>query len=377
MGLALLILVAVVLAVAIVVRLVLDPVAAHQTRKALDKLEGLRGDFAKVHVTVLAPGYEITNLELREENAPRNAPPLVFVKKARVGLDWRELLRGRLVASVALHEPKLSITAAKTTKQQPSPKAPDLSAQLEDAPPLRIDRLEVFQGELLVRFPEGEDNPRLWIHRLDLTGQNLASRPAGAGGRPAMLSARAMVARSGTLRMFVTANPFASPLAFAGEASIQGLRVTDLHAFLAAKTDVEAISGTIDLFATFTSKDGAINGGVKPVLKNLELRSADQGPWADAKSWLLDKAVDIASDRVPRRNAVATTIPIKGKLVAPDIQLWPAVLGVVRNAFVAGLVSGFANLPPDTASDKQGVLEQTVDALQEDEGPPNAQPRKK
>ena len=52
------------------------------------------------------------------------------------------------------------------------------------------------------------------------------------------------------------------------------------------------------------------------------------------------------SDRVPNRNAVATVIPIKGTLTGPDVQLWPSIFGVLRNAFVEGLTSGYAHLPP-------------------------------
>lgn len=377
-GLVLLVIVAILIALAVIVRLLLDPIASHETRKALGKMEGLRGDFAHVHVTVLPPRYEITNLKLQDDKAPRGASPLVFVKKAHLGVDWRALFHGHLVASAALYEPKLTVNPPKQTKGQtsPPPKAPDLSAQLQQAPPVHIDRLEIFSGELLFRLPEGDERPRLWIHDLDLAGQNLATKPKEEGGRPATVSARAVVANSGDLRLFVTANPFASPLAFAGEASVQGLRASDLYAFLAAKTDIEASRGTIDLFATFTSKNGAINGGVKPVLKNIRLKSTDEVWWAAAKTWLLDKAVDIASDRVPERNAIATTVPIKGKLVDPNTQLWPAVLGVVRNAFVAGLASGFANLPPDTAPEKESVLKQAVDSLKKKNGPPQAQPRK-
>ena len=83
---------------------------------------------------------------------------------------------------------------------------------------------------------------------------------------------------------------------------------------------------------------------------------------------------ELTADRVEGRNAVATTIPIKGKLTDPDIQLWPTVLGVIRNAFVQGLTSGFTNVPPATAEKKQGVLEQAKNALEKGQGPPKAQP---
>jgi hypothetical protein len=69
-------------------------------------------------------------------------------------------------------------------------------------------------------------------------------------------------------------------------------------------------------------------------------------------------------------------VPLKGKLTDPDVQLWPTVLGVIRNAFVQGLASGFENLPPPTADKKEGKVQQTKNALEKDQGPPKAQPNK-
>jgi hypothetical protein len=39
---------------------------------------------------------------------------------------------------------------------------------------------------------------------------------------------------------------------------------------------------------------------------------------------------------------VLGVIPIQGRLDQPDIQIWPTILGVVRNAFVEGISAGFA-----------------------------------
>jgi hypothetical protein len=71
---------------------------------------------------------------------------------------------------------------------------------------------------------------------------------------------------------------------------------------------------------------------------------------------------------------VATVIPIEGRLDQPDIQLWPTIFGVVRNAFVEGMSASFQNVPPEHADDKQGILEQAKHAVKKDAGPPKAQP---
>jgi len=370
---------------AVVVRLLLDPIATRQTRQALDELEGFTGDFERVHVTILPPGYEIENLELFEgERAPKNPEgargpaPLVFAKQARVDLDWRALFRLRLAASLRVVEPKLTVVQRppKAPEPRPAKRVPDLSTQLEKVLPAKVNRVEVLDGEILFRqVSEGED-PKLWIHELAMTAENFATRRELMQGRPATIAVRGTVGRSGALMVFVSADPLASPLAFSGEAKLEGLRASELYAFLADAAKLQATKGTIDLFASFTSKEGLVTGGVKPVLKNLEIRPSGDGVFTAVKAWLADLTVELASDRVPGRNAVATTIPIKGKLLAPDVQLVPAILGVVRNAFVEGLVSGFANLPPETAPEKEGLWKQAANALQEEEGPPSAQPRK-
>ena len=114
--------------------------------------------------------------------------------------------------------------------------------------------------------------------------------------------------------------------------------------------------------------------GPSPVLKNVEVRPTEEGFGNQLKAWVADSALDLFSDRVPGRNAVATVVPIKGRLDDPKLQVWPTLLSVIRNAFVQGISSGFASLPPPTAKEKENVIEQAANALSKDAGPAKAQP---
>src|SRR5205814_2366901 len=91
------------------------------------------------------------------------------------------------------------------------------------------------------------------------------------------------------------------------------------------------------------------------------------------EAFLADSAVEIFSDR--DRDAVATSIPIKGKVTHPDAQVLPTVLGILRNAFVESLAEGFGKVPPPTAEKKQGLIEQAKESLLG--GGPKTQPDKK
>lgn len=371
----LLIALAVLVAILVLIRIVLDPVAAYFTRKTLDETEGIEGRFEGVHVSVLPPGYEIRELELIEEPGGSWERPLLSAERIGVALEWRKLLEARLSARMRVEEPSIIYTKREAAKPPAeAPEIPDVDAQLRELLPARVDRIEVVRGRLTFRDVTAAGTPDLGLHRIEVAAENLATRPGLGNGQPATLSLSGLVGKSGDLSAFVSVNPFADQLEFAGNAALRGWKVAELYEFTKAAADMKASRGTLDLFVEFKAANGAINGGVKPVLKNVEVRSTDDSFGSELKAWAADTALDLFSDRVPGRNAVATVIPIKGRLDDPQLQVWPTVLNVVRNAFVQGIASGFSSLPPPTSPKREGVLSQAVDALKEDEGPAEAQP---
>ena len=186
------------------------------------------------------------------------------------------------------------------------------------------------------------------MHDLQLSVENLTNRVRLTEGRPVLLTASATLAKSGTVSILITADPFENGLTFSGRAAIVGLQTAELYRFIEPATKLQAPEGTIDLFVEFDCRNGQLTGGVKPVLKNVKIRPDDKGFFTALKAWATDLAIKLFSDRVPDRNAVTTVIPIKGTLTGPDVELWPAIFGVMRNAFVEGLTSGYAHLPPQS-----------------------------
>ncbi len=263
-------------------------------------------------------------------------------------------------------------------KQPPDPKRPpseviDLAQTFRKITPLAVDHLDILDGQVAFIDVSRAERPELWLHDLELSIENLTTRVRSGEGRPVLLTATGTLANSGAVSIFVTANPFEKGLTFSGRAAIVGLRTSELYRFIAPATKLQAPQGTVDIFVEFDCRNGELTGGVKPVLKKVAIRPAEKNPFTVLKAWVADLAIKIFRDEDPKRNAVATVIPIKGTITGPDVQLWPAVFGVMRNAFVEGLASGYGHLPPATAPKKQGVVEQGVKALSGSQ-PPKAQP---
>jgi hypothetical protein len=380
---ALLLALIVVAAIVVIIRVVLDPVATHYTRKALAESDAVRGDLQGVHVTVFPPGYEVRRLKVIEHPGGDWKHPLFYAEEIRVGVDWRALLHRRIAARARIDRPKLVLNKrseeqVEKVKEKAKEKAkagiPDVNAALGKVMPAQVTRIEVRGGEVLYRDLNAPRRPEIWIHGLEMAVENVTTRPELARGRPAMVSGQGKLGRSGDLTFFVSADPFHHNPDFAGQFAVRGWKVAELYDLVEPATKLQTPEGTLDLFTEFRSTNGLITGGVKPVLKNVKVRPTEEGLGNKLKAWIADTGLHLFSDRVPDRNAVVTVIPIKGRVQDPNVQVWPTVLGVIRNAFVEGISSGFAHLPPATAEKEQGKLEQVKNALKKDKGPPKAQP---
>lgn len=307
---------------------------------------------------------------------------------------WKEVIikagkeENEVVAAIKLVEPRIRLfhaapevstaddeakAVAKKAANAADPEVIDLATELRKITPLDVDHIDILDGQVSFIDTSRKERPEMWLHDLQLSVENLATRVHLTEGRPALFTASGVLARSGILSIFLTADPFEKGLNFSGRAALVGMKTADLYKFIEPVSDLQAPQGTVDIFIEFECRNGELTGGIKPILKNVEIRPDSKKVLTVLKAWVTDFAIDLISDRVKDRNAVATVIPIKGKLSGPDVQLWPAIFGVMRNAFVEGLTAGYAYLPPPTSKEKQGVIEQGIDALTGSD-PPKAQP---
>jgi hypothetical protein len=224
---------------------------------------------------------------------------------------------------------------------------PQWPATVARAVRARVDRVGFQGGEVRVVEMGSAGEPVLWVHHLELALENVATRRRLTGGLPVLLSARAIVQRTGLLTVFVSADPFGSGLDFAGRASLRGLSLAEVSPFVSrAAPPIRVPEGRLDLFLSFESRHGQLVGAIKPVLRNVEIEPARSGLLA----WLEAHTVDLLLDLVARHSrlgdVVATTVPIQGDLAGPDVGIWPAVMGVLYNALIRGFSVGFNGLPP-------------------------------
>lgn len=347
-------------------RLALNPFVAHHTQQVLDSLKGYRGSFDDVAIDLHKLSYTIEGLKLVQVPTPPGGSekrPFFYAKRIEIGLHWRDLIhKHELVGTVELDDPKLNLIAGPSKgESQTRIVDPELGEKIKRLSPLDVERIELKRAEVAFTDDTSHGSPSIWLHDLDATLENLATRVGLSHGEPTTLAASGTLQKTGQVSVFVTADPLAKKLGFSGRASVQHLALKDVGNFLVKKADLAPQKGAIDLFAEFDAHDGVIAGGVKPVLKDIDVKPAKGGIGPALKAWVADAALHIFSDRVPGRNATAAVIPMEGTVNGPKPQLWPTIWGVLRNAFVAGIRSGFSQLPAGKPAEK-GVLPQARSA---------------
>ena len=355
-----------VLLLLVAARLALDPYAAWRTRKALAGLEGYRGEFSSVSVSVLRLSYSVDGLRLVPEPRRGTETRVSFrAKRIEIALAPGELIRRRVrVFRVEMDDPKVEV---RVVGRGGGKKRWDtqLRERLSREPPRGYQRIQVRRAE--VSFSdESSGTPAVRLRDVDLAVENVPTKLELANGEPTLLTASGTLQSTGQVSVFVTADPFTRRLSFAGSGAVEGLQLRELAGVLARKTDVLPEKGTVDVFARFQAREGRLSGAVRPVLKAVEVKPARPGTPA-LKAWLTDAALKI-SGRVPHRDATGV-IPIRGALTDPKADLWATVWAVLRNAFAAGVESGLAE-PPREKSPRTGPQARTPPLPRRRAGPP-------
>ena len=347
-----------------------------QTAKVLSIFQGYTSTYDTSSLYPFSLTWRATNVKIVKDSAGGADAPFFMTEAVEFSVDWSELLlHQRVVAQVSFEGPSINFIAAPTkAEQQADPEIPNLGDKLIEVLPLKVQRVSITHALVTFVDKTQKDFPRVEINDLDATLENLSTRASLAKGEPTIIAVYGIIQKTAPLTAWVSMDPLAKGLFFSGRFKIADLPLADLKGLISSETGLQFDRGTLDVFAQFDCNDGNLKGGIKPLIKNGHVVPGKPGLINLLKTVLVDVALGVLSDGVPGRDAVATVIPISGRITKPDIQVGVAVIGVIRNAFVQAVVESYSHLPLPEAGKEQGALIQVIDGLNKDKGPPKAQP---
>jgi hypothetical protein len=322
-------------------RAALPPIVKSRLNAKLANLEGWDASVGDVDLALLRGRLVLRGLQAKGKNSSLNAS----VARTAVNVSWGNLLRRRLVASVDISRPKVSMTVhradmakVKEATKKTGEKAGVVFPNLKDLFPFRIDRFAVHDGEITVKEDELETKiTDLFFIVKDLTNLEKGSRAKGEAG--------ATLDKGGTARMDFRIDPTARPPDFSMAIDVKKVELSALNPLLRAEFGVDVDKGKFELVAEATSTGGGFHGYVKPFIEDLKMNPTG-GKGKSVGKVVKEAVVGVVASvlKSKKTNAVAAKVPFEGRYDDPNVSVWQALLSVLRNAFIKALSPSFDKL---------------------------------
>lgn len=353
----------VVIGVLLLIRILLPGIVLRYANNTLANMDGYYGQVSDINIALYRGAYQIDSLFLNKIDSVSGEQTQFFrVNRIDLSVEWRAMFRGALVGELLFESPTLIFTNEKAEAGAVAKDTSDFRQLLRDFMPLQINRFEVAHGS--IRYTDSTATPLvdLALEETHIVAENLKNTTDHGEKLPSTIRVHAN-AYGGALFLQVDLDAMARQPTFDLTAEIEGARLPDLNDFFIAYGKFDVSQGTFGLYSEFASDDGRYKGYVKPIIKDLQvvgLEDRDDSFFQRAKEAVIGIVGQILEN--PKKDQVATRIPIEGDFSETDVQVWEAIWQILRNAFIEALMPSIDHAidirSPQDVSGRTGVFEQ-------------------
>ncbi|RYG22484.1 MAG: DUF748 domain-containing protein, partial [Chitinophagaceae bacterium] len=259
----------------IILRLILPYVVLHYANKTLASMKGYYGHINDIDISLYRGAYQIDSIYL---NKTANKTEVGDVKKDTS--DFRKLLK--------------------------------------DFMPLKVNRFEIFNGN--IQYIDQQSTPKVdvAIRQLHVLAKNLNNSYDSSTLLPASVEAQAK-AYEGSLTLNMRLDALATNATFDLNAEVKNTNLVLLNDFLQAYADFDVNKGRFGLYTELAAKNGNFKGYVKPIIKDLDVVGReDRKDSFFRKIW--EGIVGAAGTvfRNQKKDQIATKVPLEGNFKSPD-----------------------------------------------------------
>jgi len=106
---------------------------------------------------------------------------------------------------------------------------------------------------------------------------------------------------------------------------------------------MDVVSGVFSVFSEMKVKNGAIDGYLKPLFKDVKAYDPSQDSDKGLLKKIYEKVINAASELLKNtpRGEVATKADVSGPVENPQASTWELVVTLIQNAFFDAVLPGF------------------------------------
>lgn len=328
-----------IVALLIIIRLILPFIVLKYANKELARMPGYYGHVQDIDLSLIRGAYVINQIFIdKTDSTTGKGTPFFSSNQVDISIEWKPLLKGKLVGEMVFNHPVLHFTKEKV---EPSDLAKDTNTfrkLLNEFMPLKVNRFEVLNGE--IHYIDSTSKPVVNIQMDDthILATNLTNAIDTAKSElPATVVANSNI-YGGRLNFNMRIDPIAEKTRFDLNASLENTELPKLNDFFKAYAKVDVNRGTFGMYTEAAAKDGRIKGYVKPIIRNLDiLGTEDRKESVFHQIWeaIVGTTADVFSNW--SKDQFATKIPLEGRIDDPNTNIWSTVYNLLKNAFFSAL----------------------------------------
>lgn len=320
-----------------IARLLLPWFVRDYVNRTLDRNLMYSGTIGPVEIHLLRGAYSIRDIKLNKTTG--NVPvPFFSAKRLDFAIQWNALMHHRIVARLVMEEPEMNFVDAPTEQDSQSGSGGPWLQMLRDLSPFKINSAEIKNGSVHFRAFQTPKPFDVYLSQVNGSIENLGNIRDETTPLVATVQASATAMDEAKLDFKMTLDPFSYHPTFHMALRLLGLDVTKINDFALAYGKFDFKRGWFDLVVEADSKEGQMNGYVKPLFRNLKVLSVSQDIKEDNILQFFWQAVvgfttNILKNR--SRDQFGTLIPFTADVsTSTKTDLLATIGNILRNAFV-------------------------------------------
>jgi len=321
------------LAVLLAARLALPYVVEDYANRRLAALESYQGRVGDIDIHLWRGAYSIDDIVIVKKGAKR---PVPFFRSRRVNLsvEWRSLLRGRIVAAADFDSPELNLVQSKNEQEEQLGQDEDWHARLEELFPFQFNTILVSNGTVRFLAPGIQARDAITAHRVNGSVTNLTNVVEKGKQTFADFRINAEVLDGAPAVVAGSVDAFARQPTFDVNMEVRKVQLPQVNPWLREYIKADAEAGNFELYMELAAADGKFKGYAKPILQDVDLyRSGEPEENPLKRAW--EGFLDFAANVLENDDQVAARIPFTGTIENPETSLFATIASVLRNAFVS------------------------------------------
>ena len=305
--------------------------------RTLDRNQLYSGRIGPVQIHLWRGAYSIQDVHISKTTG--NVPvPLFTAKQVDFAVQWHNLAHGKIVGRILIDEPELNFVDAPSAGESQTGAGGPWLEMIRDLFPFQINSAIVRNGSVHFRAYQSKKPVDVYISQLRASIDNLSNIRDETKPLVSTVQASGLVMDQAKLEYKMTLDPFSYHPTFHMALRLLGLDVTKLNDLALAYGKFDFKRGWLDLVVETDSKEGQLNGYVKPLFRNLKVFSIGQDIKEDRVLQFFWQALVGAVTSVLKnqpRDQFGTLVPFSGSVTGATTTDTLATIGnVLRNAFV-------------------------------------------